>query len=157
MEPLTESPDLLLFEENFVRASTGKRFLNYIIDLLFFYVLIVIIFAVIALVSPSAIDAIPDSAGFNLVDRIVTLFLYGIYMGIVEGLFKGKSLGKLITKTRAVNMDGSKIGWSTALGRGFSKAVPFCVFSALGTPCNPWQDRWTSTMVIDEKQLINAQ
>ena len=110
-----------------------------------------------ALINPSFFDSMDDSPGFGLADRIVSIFLYGVYMGIVEGLFKGKSLGKLITKTRAVNYDGSKISWSKAFGRGFSKAVPFCVFSALGSPCNPWQDRWTSTMVIDEKQLINAQ
>jgi uncharacterized RDD family membrane protein YckC len=157
MEPTTDQPDLLLFEEILIPASTGKRFLNYIIDLLLFWVLIIIVGIGIALVSPSVIESIDDSPGFNLMDRILTLLLYGTYMGIVEGLFKGKSLGKLITKTRAVHLDGRKIGWDKAFARSFSRAVPFCVFSAFGTPCNPWQDRWTSTMVIDEKQSINAQ
>lgn len=157
MEQLTDQPDLLVFEEILIPASTGKRFLNYIIDLLFFWVLIIIAGVCIAIVSPSVIENIDDSPSFNLIDRILTLLLYGTYMGIVEGLFKGKSLGKLITKTRAVHMDGSKIGWDKAFARSFSRAVPFCAFSALGTPCNPWQDRWTSTMVIDEKQSISAQ
>jgi uncharacterized RDD family membrane protein YckC len=156
MEPHVESSDLLLFEENFVRASTGKRFANYIIDVLGFYAVMVVIGACIGLIAPSALENVDDSPGFGLVDRIVSLFLYALYMGVVEGLFKGKSLGKLITKTRAVHLDGSKIGWSKAFARGFSRAVPFCVFSAFGTPCDPWQDRWTSTMVIDEKNLINA-
>lgn len=156
MEPLTENQDLLVFEENLVRADTGKRFLNYLIDVLSFYGVMVIVGACMALISPAVIDSMDDSPGFGLGDRIVSLFLYGLYMGIVEGLFKGKSLGKLITKTRAVNYDGSKISWGKAFGRGFSRAVPFCVFSAFGTPCDPWQDRWTSTMVIDEKRLINA-
>jgi uncharacterized RDD family membrane protein YckC len=156
MEPHTDQPDLLVFDEILIPASTGKRFLNYLIDLLSFWLLIVIVGVCIAIVSPSVIENIDDSPGFNLIDRILTLVLYGIYMGIIEGLFKGKSLGKLITKTRAVHMDGSKIGWDKSFARGFSRAVPFCVFSALGTPCNPWQDRWTSTMVIDERQLINA-
>jgi uncharacterized RDD family membrane protein YckC len=157
MEPRTDQPDLLVFDEILIPASTGKRFLNYLIDLLSFWLLIVIAGVCIAIVSPSVIENIDDSPGFNLMDRIITLVLYGTYMGIIEGLFKGKSLGKLITKTRAVHMDGSKIGWDKSFARGFSRAVPFCVFSAFGTPCNPWQDRWTSTMVIDERQLINAQ
>ena len=157
MEPRTDQPDLLVFDEILIPASTGKRFLNYLIDLLSFWLLIVIAGVCIAIVSPSVIENIDDSPGFNFIDRILTLLLYGIYMGIIEGLFKGKSLGKLITKTRAVHMDGSKIGWDKAFARSFSRAVPFCVFSAFGTPCNPWQDRWTSTMVIDERQLINAQ
>ncbi|HEX9513187.1 MAG TPA: hypothetical protein VF939_22005 [Puia sp.] len=29
--------------------------------------------------------------------------------------------------------------------------VPFEVFSALGSPCHPWHDRWTDTLVIDER------
>lgn len=156
MEPLSENRDLLVFEDNLFRADTGKRFLNYIIDLLFFYVLIIVAGVFIAFVAPSAIESIDDAPGFNLGDRLITLLFYGTYMSVVEGLFKGKSLGKLITKTRAVNIDGSKIGWDKAFGRGFSKAVPFCVFSALGSPCNPWQDRWTSTMVIDESKSIQA-
>ena len=73
-------------------------------------------------------------------------------MSIVETLLKGKSIGKFITGTRAVNFDGSRISSGTAFTRGFSRAVPFCAFSAFGTPCNPWQDRWSDTMVIDEKK-----
>jgi len=72
-------------------------------------------------------------------------------MSFVEAVFRGKSLGKLITGTQAVNLDGSSISMATAFGRGFSRAVPFCAFSAFGNPSDPWQDRWTDTMVIDQK------
>ncbi|MES2430818.1 MAG: RDD family protein [Bacteroidota bacterium] len=153
MEPIAEDQDLIVLEENLIRADTGKRFLNYIIDLLVFYALFFILGICIAFISPSVIENIDDSPGFNLADRLFSLLLYGVYMGVIEGLLKGKSVGKFITKTRAVNMDGSRISWEKALARGFSKAVPFCAFSALGSPCNPWQDRWTSTMVIDEREL----
>lgn len=141
-----------ILETELVRASTGQRLANYIIDVVLFYVLALGAGVVIALVSPSTIDSMSDdSLSFNLMDRLISLIMYAVYMGIVEALFKGKSLGKLITGTKAVNMDGSKISAGTAFARGFSRAVPFCVFSAFGTPCNPWQDRWTNTMVIDEK------
>ena len=72
-----------------------------------------------------------------------------------ETLFKGKSFGKLITGTRAVNLDGSLITVRTAMLRALSRAVPFDVFSALGTTCNPWHDKWTDTMVMDEKRSTN--
>jgi uncharacterized RDD family membrane protein YckC len=109
---------------------------------------------IIALVSPSTImEMSDDTSPFgSITDRIISLVLYGVYMGIVESIFKGKSLGKLITGTRAVNMDGSPISAGTAFSRGFSRAVPFCAFSAFGSPSNPWQDKWTDTLVIDEKQ-----
>ncbi len=144
--------DLLQFEISLVRATSGKRFLNYLIDLIIFYILIFSIGFVWALVSPETIDSLQSNTGFQLLDRIFGLLLYATYMSSVEAVFKGKSLGKLITGTRAVNMDGSKISTATAFARGFSRAVPFCAFSALGSPSNPWQDRWTNTMVIDEKQ-----
>jgi uncharacterized RDD family membrane protein YckC len=147
-----QTHDLLSnFETHIVRATTGKRFANYIIDLVFFYLLIVIFGIIIAIANPTAFENLASSSGFNLLDRVYSLLLYGSYMFLVEALFKGKSLGKLITGTRAVNLDGSRISTTTALGRGFSRAVPFNEFSALGSPANPWHDRWNKTIVMDEK------
>ena len=152
-EEITPDDVLTGLETNIVRANGGKRFLNYIIDLVLFYALAIGLGVLIVLLSPSSMEWIDNEpSGFNFADRIITLVLYAIYMFAVEAIFKGKSLGKLITGTRAVNLDGSAISISTALSRGFSRAVPFCVFSALGNPCIPWQDKWTDTMVIDEKQ-----
>ena len=150
----TINNDLLInLDQHIVRAETGKRFLNYIIDLAFFYVLVIAFGVLLAIISPSSVAWLADdSSGFGLLDRLVTLLLYGVYMFLIEAIFKGKSLGKLITRTRAVNVDGSYISVTTALARGFSKAVPFCAFSALSNPCNPWQDKWTDTIVMDEKQ-----
>jgi uncharacterized RDD family membrane protein YckC len=147
--------DFLSVENDYVRASTGQRFANYLIDLVLFYVLLFLIGIFWAFSSPESVEAIAadDSAGFNLLDRLLSLVLYALYMSAVEAIFKGKSLGKLITGTRAVNLDGTRISVSTAFARGFSRAVPFCAFSAFGNPCDPWQDRWTNTMVvIDKKQ-----
>lgn len=140
-------------EYELVQASGGKRFANYIIDLISFYVLTIVAFIVFATVSPETLAGVDtESTGFSLVDRLITWFLYGVYMFVIEAVFKGKSLGKLITGTRAVNDDGTKISFQTALKRGFSRIVPFEQFSALGSPSYPWHDSWTNTYVIDERQ-----
>jgi len=149
----SETNDLLNFESTLVRATGGQRLANYLIDIASFYALFIILGIIIALVSPSTIENMDtDTGGFQLIDRLISLLLYAVYLGFAEAVLKGKTLGKLITGTRAVNLDGSKITASTAFSRGFSRAVPFCVFSALGSPCNPWQDKWTDTIVIDEKK-----
>lgn len=136
-----------------VQASGGKRFANYIINLIIFYVLLFLAGIVIALINPVVTDSInEDDTGFNLLDRLLTLVLYGLYMFIIEAVFKGKSFGKLITGTRAVNEDGSNISVVSALLRGLSRAVPFNALSALGSPAYPWHDKWTKTYVIDEGQ-----
>lgn len=156
MEQTVENSDLLFPEDRYFRAEAGKRLANFLIDLVVFYLLFFLLGIFLAIVAPSWVENIDDSSGFGLIDRLISLVIYALYMGLVEGITKGKSLGKLITGTRAVKLDGSPIGWGEAFGRGFSRAVPFCAFSALGSPPNPWQDSWTSTMVIDESKTIKS-
>jgi|SRR5450432_185976 uncharacterized RDD family membrane protein YckC len=144
--------DQSIFEDFYERSSTGKRLANYLIDLVLFYVLLFMLGFILALLSPAFRGLlINERSDFGLLDRLITLLLYAVYMSAVEALFHGKSLGKLITRTKAVNLDGTQISTNTAFERGFSRAVPFCVFSALGNPCDPWQDKWTKTMVVNEK------
>jgi uncharacterized RDD family membrane protein YckC len=144
--------DLLTDTETWLsQAGMGKRFANYIIDLLLFYLLIVFLGIIVALVNPNVFANMDESFSFGLFDRVVTLFIYGFYMSLMEGIFKGKTLGKLITRTRAVHEDGSPVTLKTALLRGLIRAVPFDQFSALGDPSYPWHDRWSKTYVIDEK------
>ncbi len=149
----TEATEFPAAEIVLVQASSGKRFLNYIIDLLFFYVLVVAMGVLIGLIFPDIIDGIDDSSpGLGLWDRFLTLLFYGLYMFFTELIFRGKSLGKLITRTKAVNEhDGSEISFEKAFFRGLSRAVPFEAFSALGSPSYPWHDKWTNTIVINEK------
>jgi uncharacterized RDD family membrane protein YckC len=89
---------------------------------------------IIAAVSPESLENDTLFSNNPLLDRLFSVFLFVMYMSIVEGIFKGRTLGKMITGTKAVNADGSTISFSTALGRGFSRIVPFEPFSALGNP-----------------------
>jgi uncharacterized RDD family membrane protein YckC len=103
-------PDLLADEVYYERASAGKRLANYIIDFIVFYVLVAIFAVVLAISSPATFNSWTSGGdSFGLVDRILTLFFYAMYMSIVEALLKGKSVGKFITRTRAVNLDGTPL------------------------------------------------
>lgn len=152
MEEITQQDILVDIEPQLVQASSGKRLANYFIDMILFYILFFVLGMAIAVVSPESLES--DALFFDnvLLDRLMSLILFGVYMSIVEGIFKGRTLGKLITGTKAVNSDGSTISFSTALGRGFSRIVPFEPFSALGNPPYPWHDKWTNTYVIDVRQ-----
>jgi uncharacterized RDD family membrane protein YckC len=149
-------PDLLTdynTAASFEDATTGQRFANYIIDLIVFYVLAMIFGVILGIILYSTN---PESTFFDdadtgimgsILDRLIALLFYGLYMSITEGLFKGRTLGKLITGTKAVRYeDGSDINWSDAFKRGFSRAVPFEPFSAFGG--RPWHDTWTDTRVV---------
>ncbi|KQM78310.1 hypothetical protein ASE74_14850 [Pedobacter sp. Leaf216] len=132
----------------YCRASSGKRFANYIIDTAVFYILAFGLGIVIGIFKRSLLNDIDD-----LALRLITLLFYGIVMFMTEAMCNGKSLGKLITGTRAVNYDGTDMSFQKALVRNIVRAIPFNALSALGTPSIPWHDRWSDTMVVDEKKL----
>jgi uncharacterized RDD family membrane protein YckC len=142
------SGSLLDFEDHLYLASHGKRLLNYIIDMFVFYVVLIIFVAI----SASAFVYQDNSTATEIIYQIFGLILYALLSGLFETIFKGKTIGKFLTQTRTVYTDGTQINAKTAFLRGFAKMVPFCAFSALGSPCHPWQDRWTDTYVIDEKR-----
>ena len=127
-------------------ASVGQRFLNYLIDLIS---LLGIWFLVVFMIAASNPDSefIQSLDNINpLLDRLLTLISFGLYVAIFEGATKGRTLGKLITGTIAVRADNMPFTWSDAFLRGFSRMVPFEAFSAFGG--HPWHDRWTNTHVI---------
>lgn len=144
--------ETILPQDLLVRASAGKRFANYIIDIIFFYIMVLVLGVILAIASPGSLDNIDDSSSSSdLLINILSIVLLVLMYGGLEALLKGKTIGKLITGTRAVQLDGSPITAGQAFGRALSRIVPFEPFSAFGNPCDPWHDKWNDTMVIDEK------
>ena len=90
-----------------------------------------------------------SSGSFILSTYLISIVNYLMYYTICEKLFKGYTLGKLITGTRAIRTDGQELTIRDAFLRTLSRCVPFEPFSALGN--NPWHDRWTDTMVIKSR------
>lgn len=137
------SDDLMV---NVQQASVGKRFANHLVDMIVFFVVAIIILAL--LIGMHVMDA--DANELQI--RLLYFVFYGLWQGTLEAIFKGKTLGKVFTRTRAVNEDGSRISIKTAYLRGLSRLVPFEAFSAFGG--YPWHDRWTQTYVIDQTRSI---
>ena len=136
-----------------VQASGIKRFANYLIDLIVFCVIIFIAAFVVGMLNPQTISSIgEDNRGTDIIENLVYTAIFTLYLFGTEAIFKGKTVGKLITGTRAVNEDGSNITPKTAMLRSLSRLVPFEVLTALGSPSYPWHDKWTKTYVIDERK-----
>ncbi|MEO5942512.1 MAG: RDD family protein [Ferruginibacter sp.] len=137
---------------NVIPADKGVRFLNYIIDIIGYYLLTILLGAILGILAPKFILSLStDSSTFTLFSYVFAYVIFWLYYAILEGLTKGKTLGKLITKTRAVKLDGSPITWSDALQRALVRIVPFEPFSGLGTSL--WHDKWTNTIVIKEMKM----
>ena len=135
-------------------ASTGQRFGNLIIDMLVInYGLgIVTGFAMGLLLMEVAPDILIEVASDTLTGtKLLFSFILGvinhlIYYTICEKAFRGYTLGKLITGTRAIRLDGGELTLKDAFQRSLSRIVPFETLSAIWGA--PWHDTWTNTTVI---------
>jgi len=157
-----ENNDQHILDESLNRlvpASWIKRLANYAIDVIIFSILLNILLVALAPVFPMAarwLQHKPGTGGllanqFTFSDQLLISFIYGLYMSLLEAILRGKSIGKLITRTRAVNMNGQGIGSQAAFVRGLIRIIPFEQLSAISNPCRPWHDRWSATIVVDEK------
>lgn len=131
-------------------ASQGKRFANYILDMIFFYifciilgVLIGVIFAIVAPGSATFLNS--DS---KLMNYLIGFILLMIYYSIFEGL-TGRSLAKYITRTKVVNDRGEKPSFSTILLRTLCRFIPFEPFSFFISDGSGWHDRISNTRVVE--------
>lgn len=137
---------------NNVPASRGKRFANYLLDQIAIILMGGLTGILLGTLFPSVIDSwlFDDTNRFS--DYIFGAVLAMIYYPLTEGLLAGKSLGKFITKTRAVQKDGTPVTMEDVIKRSASRIVPFEALSFLGQePVRGWHDKWTDTMVVDEK------
>jgi uncharacterized RDD family membrane protein YckC len=143
-------------EISYVQASHGKRFVNFLVDFLGFFVLLIFMSVVAAIIFPEALQGFDEESGSpasdDLLWNIIFIMLYiGWYM-LIEFATGGRSLGKFLTGTKVVTLDGSPLTLSILFKRSAIRLIPFEVFSYFGNPCFPWHDRWSNTMVIDIRQ-----
>lgn len=137
----------------FEPASVGVRFANYLIDGIAFYVFLFIIGTLLGTMPVQNEHNYYEEeslVGSPWADFLFIYLIYVLYYSIFEGLTKGKTLGKLITGTVAVQENGDSISWKDALLRSLGRIVPFEPFSAFGRA--PWHDSWTKTLVIKKNR-----
>jgi len=132
-------------------ASAGLRFANYLIDIIVYYA---IVFIAGMIMSPFIMSMETGgeygSNGFEFASFFIALGSYFLYYFLMEGATKGKTVGKLITGTRAISNDGTPITWKQAAIRTLIRFIPFEVFSTFGG--FPWHDTWAQTITIKDRK-----
>ena len=130
-------------EHYLVPVGQGRRFANYLIDLVSIVSIAVFIGLLCALLGfTSFIDSLDNS----LMERVVGLVLSFVYYLFFEALF-GRTIGKMVTGTRVVMEDGSTPSFSAILKRTLWRCVPFDGLTFLGN-ARGWHDEKSDTMVI---------
>lgn len=138
-------------------ASQGIRLANYLIDAISMYVIVFVLAVIVVIVSgPVFTSELSDieSKGLGILSMI-------LYYGFCETVW-GRTIGKVLTKTKVVNKSGVKPSFSQIIKRTISRIVPFEPFSFLGSanPALGWHDKWSDTFVVKnnttEKQMMDS-
>lgn len=124
-------------------ATKGKRFLNYILDFIFYLVFAFVLGIVTAIIGLGAtVQAIND-----ILLGFIIMIVYYVFL---EAIF-GKTIAKFITRTKVVTRDGQKPNLKVILVRTLCRFIPFEAFSFLGDKPIGWHDSISKTIVVNDQ------
>jgi len=140
-----ESSTLASFGEEsmqMVLASSWQRFGTMLLDTIFYFIFAFIFGIVSYLIG---LGDLIQNMNNNILGIIILIIYY-----VPQEAFSGRTLGKLITGTKAVSEDGTNLTFGQALGRTLCRFIPFEAFSFLGGRGMPrgWHDKIPKTKVI---------
>ena len=115
-------------------ASNYRRFLNFVIDRIAIIITTFFIGIIIGLFDNSA-------------SSLIVIIFNLLYYLLPESLW-GRTLGKIITKTKVVAITGGKPNSSQIVKRTLIRFIPFDLLTFFGLCPVGWHDRWSNTRVI---------
>ena len=123
-------------------ASSGLRFVNYLIDVIAGYLVAFLVAVLISIFVPFDLAIYPMA---TIILLVASFFAYYIAMEVV---FQ-KTLGKFITRTKVVTVNGQKPKEQDIILRTLYRMIPFDHISFLFTK-NGLHDNLSKTKVIKE-------
>jgi len=134
---------------NYDYVSRIKRFLNWAIDGLVISIFGIVSFISIApmIIKYGFFDWIEKDITYDLTFTILPIYLF--YYLIFEGLFK-TTIGKIITKTRLIKLNGERINFGNALTRRICRFIPFEQLSYLSKNPVGLHDNFSNTRLLNK-------
>ena len=147
--------NLLGLEIKFKETSKNKRFLNSLIDTIIYYLLLFALSIVFGagLGLSGNVEVLEDENTINIFSYLLSFLIYFLYYSVFEYYSKGKTVGKYITKSRALREDGLIIDFSECALRSICRFIPFNGLSFLGSN-RGWHDRFSKTMVVEDDGFL---
>jgi uncharacterized RDD family membrane protein YckC len=125
--------------------SGWARFGHYLIDVVFIFVIIVVLVFLMGKLNPRFVQSLNE-----LEMRLYGMLIFALYYFISE-VTTQRTIGKLATNSLVVDDYGNKPSASTILGRSFARIVPFEAFSCFSE--RGWHDLWSKTYVVSKAEL----
>lgn len=145
-------------EPDYKMVPQGIRLANFLIDLVAITILgqglsILLYMPVLKLISPETYQNfmiaerhMSYSNDWILFTLLMSVVTYVSYYTSFESVFAGRTIGKFITRTKAIRQDGRGLTLKDAFLRTLVRLIPFEPFSGFTTLM--WHDRWTKTQVV---------
>lgn len=133
-------------------VGTGTRLANHILDFLFIMVLNIVFLVFLgfisAVVGESMLDFITNSGAliFYMIGFMISMFYY-----VTLETLTGRTMAKLITRTKVVAENGEKASFDAIVLRSLCRFIPFDAFSFLNSETRGWHDTLSKTRVISVK------
>jgi uncharacterized RDD family membrane protein YckC len=131
-------------------SSTGKRFANYILDAVFYLIFSLVIGfllgIIIAFFYPSLLTMLDsDNKILNYIFGFCVMFIYYL----TSEALTGRTLAKLITRTKVVNEKGNSPSFKEVILRTLCRFIPFDALSFFSQDNLGWHDRLSKTKVVN--------
>jgi uncharacterized RDD family membrane protein YckC len=141
------------FESEIYAQSAGgwKRFANYMVDLFFMYIFSAVIGGIVGFVLVfvgSTIYSGDNVFGTMLLNYLIGFLSLITYYSLIEYFTGGRSIGKYITGTKVITLEGDKPDFKACLIRSLSRCIPFEAFSFFGSADSGWHDSISKTRVV---------
>lgn len=150
--------DVLESGSVFVMAGKRRRLVNFIVDGVLALVFIILVGVILfELFYNWGIEIEEDSKEETIMG--VFLFLLGIlFYTVQEYALKGKTIGKYLTKTRAVTVDHTRMGFWVCAKRNTIRLVLLGVdpFTFLGRRASGWHDLLSHSKVVLDNERVKA-
>ncbi len=133
-------------------ASLGQRLANFFIDFIVFSISIRVIYFIIAFsmaIAGADREYIVELLSDPFLRTGFFLLIFPLTWTVIESASRGRSLGKVITRTVVVKTDNSRLTFKDVFIRSLCRLIPFEPISIFFNLENAmWHDKGSNTMVI---------
>ncbi|RMG21954.1 MAG: RDD family protein [Bacteroidetes bacterium] len=140
-----------LLEGNFIVAPKDKRFVHLLVDTVSIYALMFIGFFFVGIYLGLSNANVGENT-LNLIAYMLYFITHFAYYITMESTL-GKTLGKIITRTRVLDEMGQKPTSMQIVGRSFARLIPFDALSFL-FGYTGWHDSLSRTVVVEDSSLL---
>jgi len=121
-------------------ALKWKRFINYVMDVFVIQIVFRVLYS--NFINPNSNGS--ADVKVNIYAVCIVLFIYYLFE-----YYTGKTLEKLITRTKVISIDGEKPTAQQIIYRTLCRIIPFEPFSMFFS-FTTWHDDWSDTAVVND-------